>query len=73
MRVLANTQETEEVARGILERSHGAIKTGVYHSDIADRQKLQLHKDWRDGRIQVVCATIGESRHVNVRGHIHML
>lgn len=52
-------QDTETVAAGIAETSHGKIKTGIYHADVADRDKESLHKRWRNGDIQVVCATIG--------------
>lgn len=48
------------MAKGIAESSNGKIKTGVYHADIADRDKESLHRRWREGHIQVVCATIGE-------------
>lgn len=41
--------------------SGGQIKTGVYHADIAPRAKESLHEAWREGRIKVVCATIGDS------------
>lgn len=42
--------------------SLGKIKTGVYHAGISDSQKESLHKDWRNGNIKVVCATIGRER-----------
>ncbi|KAF8520930.1 ATP-dependent DNA helicase [Hysterangium stoloniferum] len=51
-------KDTEAVATGIKEASHGQIKTGVYHADIGDKEKENLHKQWRNGSIQVVCATI---------------
>lgn len=39
--------------------SKGAIKTGVYHADVGDARKEALHKQWREGQVKVVCATIG--------------
>lgn len=39
--------------------SNGQIKTGVYHSDVPDKQKEALHMKWRRGDVSVVCATIG--------------
>ncbi|QRW20084.1 ATP-dependent DNA helicase [Rhizoctonia solani] len=35
-----------------------AIRTGVYHADIGDYEKESLHIRWRNGEVQVVCATI---------------
>ena len=52
-------QDTEQVAQKLNEVSNGKIKTGVYHSKIADSEKENLHKAWRCGTIKVVCATIG--------------
>ena len=40
--------------------SGGRIKTGVYHADIAAKAKENLHQAWREGKIKVVCATIGD-------------
>ncbi|KIJ27343.1 hypothetical protein M422DRAFT_37824 [Sphaerobolus stellatus SS14] len=51
-------KDTETVAEGIAKASGGKIQTGVYHADVQDRQKEGLHKKWRQGEIQVVCATI---------------
>ncbi|TRM62263.1 P-loop containing nucleoside triphosphate hydrolase protein [Schizophyllum amplum] len=51
-------QETETVAEGVRARSGGKIKTGVYHADKSDNEKEDLHIQWREGRVQVVCATI---------------
>jgi ATP-dependent DNA helicase Q1 len=48
------------VARELQELSDNKIKTGIYHSERADGEKAKLHSDWRQGRIKVVCATIGE-------------
>ncbi|KZV73855.1 ATP-dependent DNA helicase [Peniophora sp. CONT] len=57
-KALKPLQETEKVATALREVSNGDISTGVYHSDIKDEAKEQLHEWWRAGRIKVVCATI---------------
>ncbi|KAJ7293437.1 P-loop containing nucleoside triphosphate hydrolase protein [Mycena rebaudengoi] len=51
-------KDAERVAEGLQEQSGGRIKTGVYHSEKKDNDKEMLHKQWRKGAIQVVCATI---------------
>ncbi|THH20313.1 hypothetical protein EW146_g1014 [Bondarzewia mesenterica] len=51
-------QDTEEVAAEVGNRSGGKIKTGVYHADVSDAKKERLHDNWRNGTVQVVCATI---------------
>ncbi|KAJ7492759.1 ATP-dependent DNA helicase [Mycena latifolia] len=51
-------KDAERVAEGLLEHSEGKIKTGVYHAERKDTDKETLHKQWRKGAIQVVCATI---------------
>ncbi|KDQ53749.1 hypothetical protein JAAARDRAFT_136746 [Jaapia argillacea MUCL 33604] len=51
-------KDTEEVAKGLEEQSEGKIKTGVYHSEVAQATKDALHDNWRKGVVQVVCATI---------------
>ncbi len=53
-------QDAETVAEGIMTVSGGKIKTGVYHADVKDHDKEGLHRRWRQGGIQVVCATIGK-------------
>jgi ATP-dependent DNA helicase Q1 len=58
--VSARLQDTEEVADGLQQHSNGLIKTGVYHAEIGDAAKEQLHARWRKGEIKIVCATIGE-------------
>lgn len=35
------------------------IKCGVYHAAIPEAQKERLHEQWREGKVKVVCATIG--------------
>jgi ATP-dependent DNA helicase Q1 len=51
-------KDTETVATGLEEMSNGAIKTGVYHSEVGDSAKETLHQRWRKGKVDVVCATI---------------
>ncbi|KAJ7932543.1 ATP-dependent DNA helicase [Mycena leptocephala] len=51
-------KDAERVAEGLLEQSGGKIKTGVYHAERKDNDKELLHRQWRKGTIQVVCATI---------------
>ncbi|CCO30655.1 bloom syndrome protein [Rhizoctonia solani AG-1 IB] len=52
-------KDTETVAEGLSSCSKGTIRTGVYHADIGDYEKESLHIRWRNGEVQVVCATIG--------------
>jgi ATP-dependent DNA helicase Q1 len=56
-------QHTETIARGLEEVSLGKIKIGVYHADVPDQIKGRLHQHWREGKINVVCATIGMGIH----------
>ncbi|KAG8216338.1 ATP-dependent DNA helicase [Butyriboletus roseoflavus] len=51
-------KDAETVATSLQEQSKGRIRTGVYHADVPDAQKEGLHRQWRDGSVQVVCATI---------------
>ncbi|KZT54726.1 ATP-dependent DNA helicase [Calocera cornea HHB12733] len=51
-------KDTQTVADGIREASGGKIKTGVYHADVEDEVKEGIHRKWRNGQVQVVCATI---------------
>lgn len=65
---LMTLKDAESVAESIQAVSNGRIKTGVYHADVEDGQKEKLHTQWREGKVQVVCATIGPPRvpyHVN--------
>jgi superfamily II DNA helicase RecQ len=52
-------KDAELVAESIQAVSNGRIKTGVYHANVEDGQKERLHMQWREGKVQVVCATIG--------------
>ncbi|KAH7882286.1 P-loop containing nucleoside triphosphate hydrolase protein [Phlebopus sp. FC_14] len=51
-------KDAETVAESLQTVSNGRIRTGVYHADIPDGQKETLHRQWREGSVQVVCATI---------------
>ncbi|KAI0302808.1 P-loop containing nucleoside triphosphate hydrolase protein, partial [Multifurca ochricompacta] len=50
--------DSERVAADLDSVSQGRIKTGVYHAEINDKAKEELHESWRRGRVKVVCATI---------------
>lgn len=52
-------QDVEHVAQELSSESNGKIRTGIYHSDVHEVRKMQLHRDWREGKVNVVCATIG--------------
>lgn len=52
-------KDADNVAESLNTLSDGKIKTGVYHSDVPDARKENLHRQWRDGKVKVVCATIG--------------
>ena len=52
-------QDSERVASDLDKESRGQIKTGVYHAEINDKAKEELHDDWRLGKVKVICATIG--------------
>ncbi|KAJ7169741.1 P-loop containing nucleoside triphosphate hydrolase protein [Mycena filopes] len=51
-------KDAERVAEGLQQQSDGKIRTGVYHAERKDNDKESLHRQWRNGTIQVVCATI---------------
>lgn len=51
-------QDAEDVAAGLRTSSGGKIRTGVYHADVGDEAKAGLHAAWREGKVQVVVATI---------------
>ncbi|KAG1734011.1 P-loop containing nucleoside triphosphate hydrolase protein [Suillus lakei] len=63
-------KDAESVAESIQAVSNGRIKTGVYHANVEDGQKEKLHMQWREGKVQVVCATIGIDKG-NVRFVLH--
>ncbi|KAH9983807.1 P-loop containing nucleoside triphosphate hydrolase protein [Russula compacta] len=50
--------DSERIADELDARSQGEIKTGVYHAEINDRSKEELHESWRSGKVKVMCATI---------------
>lgn len=49
--------DSENVARGIVELSKGKIKCSVYHAAVDDNEKINIHKRWREGNLQVIVAT----------------
>lgn len=51
-------KDSADLARGLQDASGGRIKTGVYNADIGDAAKEQIHRQWREGKIHCVCATI---------------
>ncbi|KZT18931.1 ATP-dependent DNA helicase [Neolentinus lepideus HHB14362 ss-1] len=51
-------KDAATVAQELYDASGEKIRTGVYHADIPELDKERLHKRWRKGEIQVVCATI---------------
>ncbi|KAI0253441.1 P-loop containing nucleoside triphosphate hydrolase protein [Lactifluus subvellereus] len=50
--------DSERVAAELDAESQGRIKTGVYHAEIDDKAKEELHESWRSGNVKVMCATI---------------
>jgi len=64
-------QETKDVAEKIHNVSGGKITTGVYHADVPDEEKERLHERWRQGKIKVVCATIGTYLGTESRLQVH--
>ncbi|KAA1473234.1 ATP-dependent DNA helicase [Dentipellis sp. KUC8613] len=51
-------KDAESVAESLATSSNGEIRTGVYHADVPDSRKELLHRQWREGKVKVVCATI---------------
>lgn len=50
-------KDAENTAQELRDRDN-AIKTAVYHADVGDRNKENIHMRWRNGEVNVVCATI---------------
>lgn len=68
---IVSYQDAEIVANDLYEASAGAIKTGVYHAQVPDADKENLHARWRKGTIKVVCATIGKHATCYLLSHAH--
>ncbi|KAF8270129.1 P-loop containing nucleoside triphosphate hydrolase protein [Lactarius quietus] len=49
--------DAANIAKNLIEESQGRIKTGVYHAEIDDKAKKDLHESWLSGKVKVVCAT----------------
>ncbi|KAI9462915.1 ATP-dependent DNA helicase [Lactarius psammicola] len=49
--------DAERVADQLCSESQGRIKTGIYHAEIDDKAKEDLHESWLLGQVKVVCAT----------------
>ncbi|KAH9059765.1 P-loop containing nucleoside triphosphate hydrolase protein [Lactarius vividus] len=49
--------DAERVADQLCSESQGRIKTGIYHAEIDDKAKEDLHESWLSGEVKVVCAT----------------
>lgn len=45
-------KDAETTAAGLMTASGGAIKAGVYHADVPDREKQAVHENWKAGKIQ---------------------
>ncbi|UZJ51215.1 hypothetical protein CBS101457_000535 [Exobasidium rhododendri] len=50
--------DTHKMADALNEVSKGKIRASVYHADLEDGHKTQIHHQWRQGKIEVVVATI---------------
>ncbi|KAE8224073.1 hypothetical protein CF319_g2987 [Tilletia indica] len=51
-------KDTENMAQALNLLSNGAIRAAVYHADVDDEAKTNVHVHWRQNKVQVVCATI---------------
>ncbi|KAI8991957.1 P-loop containing nucleoside triphosphate hydrolase protein [Mycotypha africana] len=58
-------KDTEVVCEAILKESKGKIKCGAYHADMDDEDKEMVHQFWRDGKLQVIVATIAFGMGIN--------
>ncbi|KAL9936275.1 hypothetical protein V8E36_005117 [Tilletia maclaganii] len=51
-------KDTENMAQALNSLSNRVIRAAVYHADLDDGAKTDVHMRWRENKIQVVCATI---------------
>ncbi|KAI9012939.1 P-loop containing nucleoside triphosphate hydrolase protein [Gaertneriomyces semiglobifer] len=58
-------KDTQAVADGLVKASGGKIKAAVYHADLDDIDRDEVHTLWRAGEIQVVVATIAFGLGIN--------
>ncbi|MCO5596197.1 hypothetical protein L7F22_050257 [Adiantum nelumboides] len=49
--------ETQRMADALVKDSDGRIRASVYHSDLPDYVKKEIHQKWREGEIHVIVAT----------------
>ncbi|KAG9018761.1 hypothetical protein FRB90_009915 [Tulasnella sp. 427] len=50
-------KEADEVAKALAEASSGEIEPAVCHAGVARTIKDQVHRQWRDGLVKVICTT----------------
>ncbi|KAI7900025.1 P-loop containing nucleoside triphosphate hydrolase protein [Cokeromyces recurvatus] len=58
-------KDTEVVAQSIFTESRGKIRCGSYHADMDEEDKELIHQQWRNGRVQVIIATIAFGMGIN--------
>lgn len=66
--------ETQRMADALVKDSDGRIRASVYHSDLPDYVKKEIHQKWREGEIHVIVATTAFGMGIdkgNVRFVIH--
>ncbi|KZT66630.1 ATP-dependent DNA helicase [Daedalea quercina L-15889] len=67
-------KDAESVAAELHAESGQRIRTGVYHANVSATRKNQLHAQWQQGSVNVICATIAFGLGIdkaNVRFVIH--
>lgn len=50
--------DTQKMADALNEIGKGKIRAAVYHADLQDEDKTRIHTRWRQGKLDVVVATI---------------
>lgn len=67
-------KDTHAVCESIIQESQGRIKCGVYHADLFEDDKEEIHTLWRQNKLHVIVATIAFGlgiNHPNCRFIIH--
>ncbi|KAI9145342.1 P-loop containing nucleoside triphosphate hydrolase protein [Paraphysoderma sedebokerense] len=59
-------KETAQVAESLEKISKSRVQCGIYHADLASTERERVHRNWRDGKIMVVCATIAFGMGIDV-------